>query len=294
MIFNRSQQPILVAKENTFYSEGVTGLGIVPYQSKWFGYICGMSNGSETIGVCQWESYPDGSAPDSIHSNPVLLGGSPGDFDELHVCDPALAKVGNAVYMYYSGLGKGLDSIGLATSQNGIDFTKKGLVLTGRAPDILFKNGSFHIFYVLDNAKGGYDVFSAVSDDGIHFKKIEQPVIAAQDGWDGFTVTTPRLIDCGEYVYCFYCGGSDSKDIPSGVGVCRSKDLISWDRYSGKVLECGSAGSPDADAVWLPTAFVHDGHVHLLYEGGCLNSRGVYLSSICHAAAPLTELAALF
>ncbi len=60
---------------------------------------------------------------------PVVDVGAPGSFDDQHVLDPAAVQFGGRIFLYYSAVGTGPDSIGLAVSDDGERFDKVGRVL---------------------------------------------------------------------------------------------------------------------------------------------------------------------
>ncbi len=123
-------------------------------------------------------------------------------------------KVGNEFKMYYAGYREGESDnshvenyeIGLATSQNGIDFTRipqsiDQPILTRdtsnentfdrhaiTSPGIVFDNGIYNMIYAGWNvtndwtgANAGIRILGATSTDGIIWEKIEEPILVASD-----------------------------------------------------------------------------------------------------------------
>jgi hypothetical protein len=106
---------------------------------------------------------------DIVNGNPVLNN------------DPSVVKVNSTYYMYYDER-YAHDRIMLATSTDGVNWTKKGVVIdvtanqwgTGSAarPSVLYENGIFKVWYdSKDAATGIRSVGYATSSDGIHFTK---------------------------------------------------------------------------------------------------------------------------
>lgn len=296
MIFLKKNNPVISPTKGTFYSEGVTGLGFLKFAGENIGYLCGINNGSEEIGYLEWTSIPGETAIGFIKENVVIPKGKKGDFDECHVCDPAAIFVDGLVYLYYSGLGEGQDSIGLAISRDGKNFKKmRDAIIIGRAPEVVYKDGIFHLFYVLNNAKGGYEIYLSTSEDGFNYKQTgDKVIITSNSSWDNMSVSTPRIIKADDSYYCFYCGDDKTKDMPKGFGVCRSKDLITWEKAAEPVLDIGTEGSFDQDAVWVPTVFAEGETLHMWYEGGKNDLSGRCISSIGYASAKLKDIKDLF
>lgn len=285
-MFKPSSQPVLSPRPNTYYADGVTGMDMLAYNGRFIGYFCALRGGVETIGMCEWAAAPAGEAPENVSGAPVLAS------ETGQLCDPACVVVNGAVYMFFSFLGKDADSIGVAVSNNGKDFTMLDeRVLVGRAPEVVYKDGRFHLFYVKDNARQGYDIYTAVSRDGLRFQEEPLPVISALEGWDAVTVTTPRIFEARGYFYCLYCGDGETKDYPKAAGVCRSKDLLAWEKAAGAVMEC--SGLVETDFMWVPTGYTLGDDVHVMYEAGKIHGE-TCVSSIRHAGAKLAWLDSCF
>lgn len=294
MLFKRDPVPFLTGAKGTFYAHGVTGIDYMEYNGSHTAYFCGVSDEGESIGRLVFEKIPkDISKIDSI---PIISPGSKGDFDDKLVFDPAAVSVDGKVYLYYSGVGFGEDRIGLAISNDGYQFEKhKGPILVGRAPEIVYKAGVFHLFYVLDNEMGGYNIHHAQSTDGIHFDPLPEPAIRAEEGfWDGLTVVTSRIVFYNGYYYCFYAGGDKTKDEPTGFGVCRSTDLIKWEKSREVLLALGEKGTFDDSAMWIPDVAIIDGVAHMWYEGAYNDENGKCVSCLGYACADVGEIERLF
>ena len=97
---------------------------IMPYSNgykMWYGG--GSISWSET--AIGYATSPDGINWERYESNPVLLSGATGQWDHL-VFGPRLLEIANTYYMFYSGeiILWNSDKIGLATSLDGLDWTK--------------------------------------------------------------------------------------------------------------------------------------------------------------------------
>ncbi|KAB2904014.1 MAG: hypothetical protein F9K27_11275 [Anaerolineae bacterium] len=209
-----------------------------------------------------------------IHAE-VVLDIDPHAFDSRHVFDPAAVVVNDQVFLYYSASGAGQDQIGLAVSSDGHSFQKhKPAVLAGRAPEVIWWQGRFYLFYVLPGR--GYAIFLAVSEDGKQFQPVStKPILAAGQGWDSYEVTTPRLFQRQGMFYMLYAAAGDAarQDKPDAFGLARSADLLYWERFPhNPVFRKGAPGAWDDGAIWFGTVFEWQGNLYLIYEGGAVQA----------------------
>lgn len=186
--------------------------------------------------------------------------------------DPAAVAIAGRVLLYYSALGSGPDSIGLATSADGVTFAKfPERILPGRAPEISVHESQFFLFYVRQTLADGYAIHLATSMDGVVFHQTSpRPVLdkGREGSWDSHTVTTPRVFARDGFHYMLYAGDSRRRDEPHGFGLARSRDLVSWTRYArNPVFRRGRPGAWDDGAIWFGTVFEWNDTLYLFYEG---------------------------
>jgi predicted GH43/DUF377 family glycosyl hydrolase len=200
--------------------------------------------------------------------------GEKGSFDDSDVLDPGAVVFKNKVFLYYSGVGTGPNSVGLAISENGIRFQKHGSVLIGRSPSVIMAENKIYMIYQNDNGKGFRGFYLAESEDGINFKdSLQTPVLGGmENGWDKF-VTTARLYKENDTFLMLYGGSPDLNDQPDYFGLARSKDLRNWEKHPGNpIFGLGAKGEEDGGAIWFPALIDIGSHYVLIYEG----SRGRY------------------
>ena len=139
-------------------------------------------------------------------NNPILTG-TPGQWDELAVRLPDVVESGGTIYLFYSGRKTNTSgqSIGLATSTNGTNFTKdpaNPILLPSKSPGwdsfsvgapviLLDGSGTWHIYYAgRDTAGNGPppDIGRAISTNGASgpYAKDANPVLSAgaAGDWD--------------------------------------------------------------------------------------------------------------
>ena len=96
----------------------------------------------------------------------------------------------------------------------------------------IFANGLVHLLYrATDRASKGLPYISrlgyAVSSDGLHFNRLEQPVLSTRGRQEARGVEDPRLVRFNDRFYMIYTGysGEDYK-----ICLAESSNLIHWER----------------------------------------------------------------
>lgn len=179
-------------------------------------------------------------------NNPVLGRGQPGVFDDQGVGSPAvLIEKNGQLRMYYSASNSaGLNTIGTAVSQDGLQWIKKSdaPVLTPTTgffdqagvsdPAVLYDGKTYWLYYMGRGNDGVARVGLATSVDGIVFQKLSGPVLeGGAEGFDAAGVSEPYVIFDAEKsnFYMLYTGlGND------GIGrimMATSKNGTTWTKY---------------------------------------------------------------
>ncbi len=220
---------------------------------------------------------------DLNNGNFIVDVGPKGSFDDGDVLDPGVIIFNGKVFLYYSAVGTGPDSIGLAVSDDGVHFEKYGEVLIGRSPDVLIKDDKMYLVYQLDKGEGYRGFYLAVSEDGYHFQPVsDQPVFSSGDNsWDKYIATARFHMDENGF-YILYGGSPDMNDQPDYFGLARSQDLFNWEKHPGNpIFGLSAKGEEDGGAIWFPALIETPEHYVIIYEG----SRGRYswelTSQIC-------------
>ena len=222
---------------------------------------------------------------DLNNGSPVVNIGKHEEFDGQNVLDPAAVEFKGEVLLYYSAIGKGPHSIGLAVSADGERFKKIGKVLEGRSPDAIVSGDTLFLCYQKRTADG-YNVYMAYSLDGRTFSLMgSTPVLAAQEKqWDAKSITTPRIFKEKEWYYMVYGGSADFVDEPEYFGLARSRDLLHWERHPGNpIFSAGAHATADGGAIRFPAIIDVGNYAVMLYEGSRGRSSWDLQSSICMA-----------
>lgn len=219
----------------------------------------------------------DGITWTRYSNNPVLDVGPPGSWDDLQVGAPSVIFDGSVYRMWYYGNPYGPVRIGLATSTDGITWTKYAgnPVLSASGwegwwvlePEVLFDGSTYQMWYT------GYDgtyckIGYATSADGRSWTKYPDPVLSTgvTGNWDSLSVRSPSVVYDGSTYQMWYGGDNDRKH--SRMGHATSTDGINWQKDSNNpVLDLGSNGRWDDWAVNHPTVISVGSTLKMWYSG---------------------------
>ena len=204
----------------------------------------------------------------------VLPLGGAGEFDDTHTSGPAPLLLDGRVLLYYVGYDGNAYRVGVAGSDDGVHFTKLGVVLPlGGAgefdeervwePGVMMVDGRVLLYYVgFDGAL--FRVGLAASDDGVRFTKLGVVVPVGGAGeWDvsGHFSARPVLLDGGVLVY--YSGAV------AGVrrqGLAQSADGVHFTKL-GVMLPVGGVGDFDSGRTEEGAPLAIDGRMLVYYAG---------------------------
>jgi len=120
----------------------------------------------------------------------------------------------------------------------------------------IFDNGLVHMVYrATDISSGGHEgayinnLGYAVSKDGIHFNRLEQPILANDVPQELMGPEDPRIVKMGDIFYMLYTGYGGRFDDDYRICLATSKNLIDWKRH-GVMLD-----EPNKDASLFPEKF---------------------------------------
>ena len=114
-------------------------------------------------------------------------------------------------------------------------------------------NGLIHLVYratdITSNGQQGEYINSlgyAVSEDGIHFERLEEPVLKNDVAQELRGPEDPRIVEIDKVFYMLYTGYGGRFDGDYRISLATSTDLIHWER-KGIMLD-----EPNKDAAFLP------------------------------------------
>jgi len=175
---------------------------------------------------------------------PILKPGLTGEWDAKQVLAPHVLKTDNGYVMYYSGVGdSGIQMIGMATSINGVTWTKY-------------------------NDPATTDKLYVDSD----------PVFQPGDkgAWDAAWVHQPRVFQTAHGWMMIYRGTSDRNGSIMKLGFATSRDGIHWERFSGNPIFRPS-DIKGASQFWFTNVILKEDVLYLFVEGDINQTTQIYL-----------------
>jgi predicted GH43/DUF377 family glycosyl hydrolase len=246
--------------------------------------------GSNAIGnnAIGYATSLDGIAWEKYADNPVLETGSPGSWDELNLQMGHVIFEENMYKMWYDGNGSFGWAIGLATSSDGIQWTKDTLnnpVLTTGVPGswddwavwglhIIHDDTTYKMWYtgIEDRSDIGFffrRIGYAESPDGFNWTKHPEPVLEQGDylTW-GYDFETPMVIYDGVNYNMWYSIINTDSDCCYQVDYAVSTDGIHWtkDSLNNPALESGEPGSWHT-STWYPYVIENDNLYRMWFSG---------------------------
>lgn len=216
-----------------------------------------------------------------VQQLPVLQRGAEGAWDGVDLLNPSVIHYKGKLFNYYSGYDGNVWHTGVATSKDGINWDKffGNPVLSPSASDwdvsyiaangaAVEKNGNVLYFYQGVDATGHTQIGLAISKDGYHFTNQSSPVLTVGNPytWESQHVADPYVITMGNYFYLYYLGQDELGT--QRLGVARSMDGISWEKFSGNpILEPGKAGTFDEKGVGEPSIAYYPPYFYMIYTG---------------------------
>ncbi|MBV6433510.1 MAG: hypothetical protein IANPNBLG_03688 [Bryobacteraceae bacterium] len=207
-------------------------------------------------------------------SGPVLERGASGEWDSADVLNPSVLNRAGTYYNFYSGFDGRVWHTGLATSVDGLGWTRKGRVLSpqGWEGDYIAANGSAllagdEILYWYQAGKPPR-IALARSLDGLAWTKHPRAVLDAgpRGSWDERGVADPYVVLFGGVFYLFYLGQDRARR--QRLGLARSNDGIVWTKLrANPLLELGGPGAFDENGLGEPAVWFSNGSYWMLYTG---------------------------
>jgi predicted GH43/DUF377 family glycosyl hydrolase len=251
--------------------------------------------------------------------SPVLDVGDPGQWDSRWLDTPAVVRDDGCYRLYFYGdsLGAPCSALGLATSPDGVVWTKHdGNPILSKAEDPLDWDGfwiespavhydaqahSYHMWYTGVGYGPGLPhdqsvmIGHATSPDGENWDKepISEPVLdaGAPGSWDDGWVATPAVVRIGDVFAMWYCGVSiadfvaDGEIDTLGVGYAVSPDGIAWTKFDGNPVLSNWDQPADSAGPWAPVVVFDGTGYAMLYEASGPAGAGICLATSSLAGA---------
>jgi predicted GH43/DUF377 family glycosyl hydrolase len=123
-------------------------------------------------------------------------------------------------------------------------------------PAVIHHNGLFHMHYRAQGLDWASRIGYAISEDGVHWNRLRQPVISPVDGSDSRGIEDPRVTEIeGRFYMCYTAYGREftGDGPPTHLGggilpmIAVSDNLITWERI-GPIVR----GEDNKDHVLFP------------------------------------------
>lgn len=217
-------------------------------------------------------------------SGPVLAPGTQGAWDSSSVLLGSVLWNGTLFMMWYRGAnptGYAIGAVGLATSKDGISWTKYAgnPVMTATSVDqgyiaspyVVKLVATYDMWYTGRNTpytQSNWILF-ATSFDGVHWSKWPSPVLQPSTNpsdWDSGAVYSPSIYYNGTTFWLWY-SGLRQNSTAAQIGIATSPDGSTWTRYpSNPILSPGTPGAWDSSGVDQPNLIMANG-LMLYYDG---------------------------
>lgn len=158
-------------------------------------------------------------------SDEPIITATPGEWDEDAVSHCAVSYDGKTYYMWYSGSSSGVSKVGLATSSDGIRWTKfennPVFIPSDDGWDgancgqsvVTYRNGKFHMFFLGANRLEccSWSIGYATSPDGINWTRAQSnPVLTSTgSGWESQSMGTAGLVIMNDTLHVWYSAESE-------------------------------------------------------------------------------------
>jgi hypothetical protein len=240
-----------------------------------------------------------------VADQPILSLGGLGEFDEFGIYPVSVIRDGDLVRAYYAGWTRCESvpfnvAIGSAVSRDGgKTFKKLGngpllsyspdepFVLSG--PKIRRFNDNWYLFYIAGckwklvdgRAEPVYKIRLAISEDGIHWNKLNKDLLESRVEEDEAQASPDVFYANGIYhmFFCYrYSGNYRGRDNGYRIGYASSRNLIDWVRDDSKAGIDVSEQGWDAEMISYPHVFELDGNTYMAYLGDQVGRHGFGLA----------------
>ena len=294
------KNPIIPVIPGTWRNYVTANVDVIQWEDEWRLYFrgnckheSGVVNGYIGLLTCPVDRF-DGITWNEYAGNPITKPGEPGSIDDMGAIDPSIITVGGRFLLYYTAVplpesapentkltgpgrpwGQAGKCIALAVSDDGLSFTRLGTEPTvprfAAAPEVVFHEGEYWMFYSGFDERGGTDIYSVRSADPYHFDNTQRQIalsVGPEGTWESLTVTTHRIFRDNDLWYMVYAGSDRHEDTPWHFGVAASRNLVDWIRYPGNpIFARGSEGEWDDCGIWYGTTIKINGVYYMWYEG---------------------------
>ncbi|NQV15682.1 hypothetical protein HQ531_09515 [bacterium] len=216
--------------------------------------------------------------------SPILEVGPAGSFDSAGLKRMSVVHDPSGYKMWYTGVnGAGIHQIGLATSPDGVSWTKYNqnpVVATGQAgswfetmanaPSVFKIGGAYHMWFVGANSSGEVGIGYAHSFSGINWIQSQyNPVLVSdpESPWETVGVSLPDVVQLADGSFVMFYMGYDG--FYRQIGMARSTDGINWIKSpNNPIIQHGEPGSWNEETSSGPCAVSQGPGQYMLWYTG--------------------------
>jgi len=192
-----------------------------------------LTSGGILVAKIGYATSSDGIVWMKHAGNPVLTP-TPGSFDSVSIGWASVVKVGGKYDMYYRGYNGGENYIGLATSTDGIVWSKYSgnpVVFTSQAttPSVIFRDGQWKMWFSIINSANVVRITYATSSDGMSWSMEADPV-ALQAPARLPSLSTPSVLFAGGLNNMWFRACTQDNNVCQ-LYYATSSDGKTWTRY---------------------------------------------------------------
>jgi predicted GH43/DUF377 family glycosyl hydrolase len=269
-----SHNPVLIPTSSTFDAYGLSSpIVFVDGSSFKMWHTCIAASGVSSVGYAE---STDGLTWTRPTSKPVLSPGAYGAWDSYTVGPGPVIKVNGEYWMYYNGSisSMGPSHIGLATSTDGINWTKKASPViysqsgweSAVGAEGIIKIGDVYYLYYTGRNNGAYKIGLATSTDGLNWTRYSgNPILSADKSWEGNGVYYPSVIAQNGGYTMFY-GNISSYN--TAFGTATSTDGKNWVKSSSNpFFTYKNSYSNWTNSINYPCAIKYNNELRVYYTG---------------------------
>lgn len=216
-------------------------------------------------GRWSWEALPE----------PVIVRGAAGEWDSIDALNPSVVLHDGVYYNFYSGFDGKTWHTGLATSADGLRWSKQGRILSPESNEGTYIAANGTAFRTATEFLYYYEINGPVlrlalarSSDAKTWRREGRIILDAgpRGSWDERSVADPYIVRYGSFYYMFYLG--QDRAHRQRLGLARSTDGVLWTKLrSNPILELGEPGSFDENGLGEPAVWFSHGSYWMLYTG---------------------------
>lgn len=269
-----SGNPVLTPSQNPSSVFGVAAGRVLVENGTYKMWYVGVYNWG--AGNIWYAESRDGTSWNTVGSSPVLQP-SPDStsWDSYEITLGAVIDEGGSYYMYYGGTAgqynSSNESTGLATSSDGITWTKHGTpVLAAAGSDyskviintVVKMNGVYYAYYDNHPMNGAYEGINlATSTDGVNWENYSgNPVLKASLPWEDGGIGCASVVQNTNGMVMVYQNALGDK-----IGMATSQDGYHWTKMSEYVFSSGQTTGGKFNTHYTNLIYDGNGQYRLYY-----------------------------